>query len=131
MEDLTRDGIISVEDLPLERVEVPEWNGVVYMRVLTGKQRDEFEQLATDRRAAKRFECKEIMVRMIQMSLCDKSGKLLFAGHEDAQKLNEKSAAVLIRLFKVVQKISKISDEDMAEISADFVDGPNANSGSD
>lgn len=131
MEDLTRDGILSVQDLPLERVEVPEWDGVVYMRVLTGKQRDEIEQLSTDRKAAKRFEVKEMIVRMVAMSLCDKDGKLLFGGHDDAQKLNEKSSAVIIRLFKVVQKISKVDDDDIGVTAADFDEGPSANSGSD
>ena len=120
MEDLTRDGIVSADDLPLERVEVPEWNGVVYMRVLTGKQRDEIEQLSTDRKAAKRFEVKEMLAKMVSMSLCDKDGKLLFGGHDDAKKLNDKSSAVIIRLFKVVQKISKIDDDDIGVTAADF-----------
>lgn len=131
MEDLTRDGILSVEDLPLERVEVPEWNGVVYMRVLTGKQRDEIEQLSTDRKAAKRFEVKEMIARMVAMSLCNKDGKLLFGGHDDGIKLNEKSSAVIIRLFKVVQRISKVDDDDIGVTVADFDKGPSENSGSD
>ena len=131
MDDLTRDKILKADDLPLERVEVPEWGGVVYMRVLTGKQRDEIEQLATDRKAAKRFECKELIARLVAMSLCDKKGKLLFGGHDDAIKLNEKSSAVITRLFRIVQRISKISDNDLKEMSSDFEGGPNASFGSD
>lgn len=131
MEDVTRDGILAAQDLPLEAVEVPEWGGIVYMRVLTGKQRDEIEQLSTDRKAAKRLEVKEMVVNMVAMSLCNKDGKLLFGGGGDVQKLNEKSAAVLIRLFKVVQKISKIDDDDIGVTVTDFESGPSENSGSD
>lgn len=130
MDDLTRDEILAIEDLPTERVEIPEWKGAVYMRTLSGKQRDEFTQLATDRRSAKRFDIRGLKVRLVAMALCDKSGKLLFAGDGDESKLNAKAGAAIDRLFQIAQRLSGLSDDELEEMTADFGEGPNANSGS-
>ena len=40
---LSRDDILGSDDLRLERVDVPEWNGVLYVRVMTAGERDQFE----------------------------------------------------------------------------------------
>ena len=40
---LNREAILAAEDLPRELVEVPEWGGAVYVRALTGAERDQFE----------------------------------------------------------------------------------------
>ena len=40
---LTRDSILSADDLPMVKVECPEWKGHVYVRTMTGKERDSFE----------------------------------------------------------------------------------------
>jgi hypothetical protein len=130
MDDLSRDDILAIEDLPTERVEIPEWKGAVYMRTLSGKQRDEFTQLATDRRAAKRFDIRGLKVRLVAMALCDKDGKLLFGGNGDDAKLNAKAGAAIDRLFQIAQRLSGLSDDELEEMTEGFEKGPNANSGS-
>ena len=131
MEELSRDAILSASDLVIERVEVPEWNGFVHMRGLTGEQRDEFEQLAMDRRKGDRINIRGLKIRLVAMSLCKENGDLLFAGNGDETKLAKKSAAAIERLFKEAQRMSGLSESDIQEITSDFVAGPNANSGSD
>ena len=101
MDDLTRDSILAVDDLPIKAIDVPEWKGIVYIKTLTGTQRDEFEQLAQDRRAAKHFDMRGLKIRLVALVLCNKAGKLLFAGNGDEQKLNEKAGAVIDRLLNV------------------------------
>ena len=130
MDELTRDEILAIEDLPVEAVEVPEWNGIVYMRTLSGKQRDDFTQLATDRRAAKHFDIRGLKVRLVAMCLCDKNGKLLFAGNGDDAKLNAKAGAAIDRLFKAAQRLSGLSNDELDEMTEGFEDGPKDNSGS-
>ena len=131
MDDLTRDAILGADDLPIERVEVPDWGGCIYVKTLTGTERDQFEQMATDRRAKKRFDVRGLKVRLIGMALCDKTGKLLFGGDSDVEQLNKKSGAALERVYKTVSKLSGLTQEDLEELAADFDEGPNANSGSD
>lgn len=40
---LTREAILSADDLPAETVDVPEWGGKVRIRTMTGSERDAFE----------------------------------------------------------------------------------------
>lgn len=131
MEELSRDAIFSAPDLVVEKIEVPEWNGFVHMRVLTGEQRDEFEQLAMDRRKGDRINIQGLKSRLIAMSLCKENGDLLFAGNGDEKKLNQKSGAAIDRLFKEAQRLSGLSDDEVQELTENFEKGPNANSGSD
>ena len=131
MEELSRDAILSASDLVIERVEVPEWNGFVHMRGLTGEQRDEFEQLAMDRRKGDRINIRGLKIRLVAMSLCKENGDLLFAGNGDETKLAKKAAAAIERLFKEAQRMSGLSESDIQEITSDFAGGPNVNSGSD
>jgi hypothetical protein len=43
---LTRDSILNAKDLKKELVKVPEWGGEVYVRCMTGSERDAFESEA-------------------------------------------------------------------------------------
>ena len=40
---LTRNEILAVDDLQTQKVDVPEWGGSVYVRGLTGSERDALE----------------------------------------------------------------------------------------
>ena len=131
MSELTREQILKSDDLPLEKVDVPEWGGSVYMRTLTGKQRDEFEQLAFDRQKKKNLDIRGCKVKLVAMCLCDKDGKVLFGGRDDESKLIEKSGAALQRLSEVAQRLSGMNEKEIEDIVADFEEGPNASSGSD
>ena len=131
MAELTRDQILAIDDLPIEQVKIPEWKGSVYMRTLTGKQRDEFEQTAIQRKTKKGIDIRGLKVKLVAMCLCNKDGKLLFAGRDDEAKLIEKSGSALERLSEVAQRLSGLDEKQIEEIAADFDDGPIANSGSD
>lgn len=131
MDDLTRDAILGADDLPIEQVEVPEWNGSVYMRTLTGEQRDEFEQAAMERKARKHLDIRGMKAKLVAMCICDKDGKVLFGGRDDGTKLLKKSGAAIERLSKVAQRLSGLDDKEMEEIASDLTGGPKENSGSD
>ena len=44
MKLLSRDEILAASDLTKELVEVPEWGGSVYVRAMTGTERDSYEE---------------------------------------------------------------------------------------
>jgi hypothetical protein len=110
---LTRDSILNADDLKRELVNVPEWNGTVYVRVLTGAQRDCIDQMLYANRTGK-DPIKNIRATYLAASLCDDTGALLFKP-EDIAALGEKSAAALDRLFAVVQRLNKIGPKDLEE----------------
>ena len=43
---LTADQILAADDMGLKEVNVPEWGGSVYIRVMTVGERDEYERMA-------------------------------------------------------------------------------------
>ena len=47
---LTRDAILSADDLRTESVDCPEWQGTVTIRELNGSERDSFEEGSLDKR---------------------------------------------------------------------------------
>ncbi len=56
------------------------------------------------------------------MAICDEEGKPLFT-RSDVEKLGQKSAAVLDRLFTVAQRLSGVAEKDVEELANSFVDG--------
>ena len=110
---LTREQILAAIDQKIEAVAVPEWNGTVYVRNLTGKARDRFE------RSRFKLVGKEVEVihentraSLLAASLCNEQGLLLFT-EADIEALGEKNGAVLDRLFDVAQRLSGLRKEDV------------------
>ena len=131
MDALTRDDILKKDDIVTEKLEVPEWNGFVFVRTLSGAERDEFEQLASSRKKGDYTDLSGLKAKIVALSTVDESGKRLFAGHDDHVKLNQKSAAGIDRIFKVAQRLSHLTDEDVEDLVSDFASGPSESSGSD
>lgn len=131
MEALTRDAILKKDDRVIEKLEIPEWDGFVHVRSMTGTERDEFEQLASDRQKGKRLNLAGLKAKIVALSAVDESGKILFGGQGDIDRLNLKSAAAIDRIYKKAQKLSHLTDEDVEELVSDLEEGPNENSGSD
>ena len=50
MNILSKDAILAADDLPRETVHVPEWGGDVYVRTMSGTDRDAFETSLIARR---------------------------------------------------------------------------------
>jgi hypothetical protein len=132
---LTRDEILNQQGLPRELVEVPEWGGEVLVQGLTGKQRDEFE-LSLSNIAEKGADPKKLQYRLdntraklVAISCIDEGGALLFT-QADVTALGGKSAAALDRLFSVAQRLSGISQEDVAKLKEGLGKDPSGDSGS-
>lgn len=110
METLTRDAILAAKDLKLAPVDVPEWGGRVYVRILTGLERDKLEKAIWDSRN------KPIKVslraRLVSLAACNDEGKRLFTD-EDAVGLGQKSSAALDRVFAAAQKINRMTPDDI------------------
>ncbi len=53
MNILTKEAILAADDLPRETVLMPEWGGDVYVRTMSGTDRDAFESSLIARDGAK------------------------------------------------------------------------------
>lgn len=106
---LNRDDILKISDLITETVSVPEWDGDVLVRAMTGVERDEFEQ-AVFPNGQKDFA--NIRARLCSLSIVDENGRRLF---EDADLVNlgEKNAKALDKVFAVAKRLSGIGKTEM------------------
>lgn len=114
---LSRDQIIAADDLPREDVDVPEWGGSVTLRGLTGTQRDLFEQ-ETVRQNGKNVSVnmENVRARLVARCLVDEKGERMFSD-EDVKVLGGKSGKALERLFKVAQRLSGLTQDDVQELA--------------
>lgn len=122
---LSKEAILSADDLVKELVEVPEWGGAVYVRALTGTERDAFEQSMVEMRTVRQGRKQEtvremrlqnIRARLCALTICDEEGNRLFTD-ADVQALGRKSASALNRVFQVAQRLSGLTDEDVEELA--------------
>lgn len=114
MADLTRDDILAADDIRLEKVHVKEWGGDVYIKQLSGKEQDKFEQESRGKNGGPNLI--NMRARMVAAALVDKDGKKLFSD-EDIIKLSNKSGSVLNRLIDKIGELNRITEEDLEKIA--------------
>lgn len=113
---LTREMARAANDLPVERVDVPEWGEDVFVmaRGMSGKERDLFEGWVAKNRSGKMVEIDLTNLRGKLVVLCavDEEGRRVF-GDGDAEWLGEKSAEALDRIATVIMRLSGLSAGDL------------------
>jgi hypothetical protein len=131
MQFLSRDALLGerAKAIPRERVEVPELDGVVYVRGMTGKERGEWEASLTKGRGVKaRPNTANGRATMLVRCLVDEKGDRIFQ-NGDADALGDIRVDVLNRLFQVANRLSGSDQEELDEVgngSAETSTGSNA-----
>src|SRR5690349_4581317 len=123
---LSRDAILQAADLPRELVKVPEWGGEVYVRGLSGAERDQLEAAML---ADKQANYDNFSARLAAMTMVDDRGDRLFSD-SDVAALGCKSASALRRVAEVAQKLSAVSAADVEELTKNSASGQSDDSGS-
>lgn len=122
---LGRDDILAAQDLEKELVTVEAWGGSVYVRALTGAERDAFEASLVNERVVRRGRKSEttretnlanLRARLCALTMCDEEGNRLFSD-ADVWELGKKSASALNKVFEVAQRLSGLSDDDVEELA--------------
>lgn len=112
---LTKDAILSVDDMTHEDVAVPEWGGTVRVKSMTGYERDAWErsvssiedgQVVPDTRNAR--------AKLAARVLVDEDGRRLFSD-EEVMMLSAKSAKPLDRIFDVASRLSGLGKQAEAD----------------
>lgn len=124
---LSRAEILSAVDKTIERVECPEWGGAVYVRTLTGSERDLFEQSMLDDRGRRKGSVPNIRASLAAKTICDQDGNRLFTD-KDIDSLGTKSAAALDRVFDVAQRLSGLSKADIEDLAKNSAGGQSGDS---
>lgn len=110
---LTKDQILAADDLGLVEIEVPEWKGSVYCRVMACSERDAYENewVQNKHKGVDNFRSK-----FLAKCLCDEKGNRLFTDAE-IDKLAGKSAKVIARLWDQAMKHNALTDKDVEELA--------------
>jgi len=111
---LTKDQILGAADLTKEEVEVPEWNGSVFVRMLTAKERDVLESFWLARKESGNFT--NARAQIVSLTVCDEDGNRLFT-EEDVEALSGKSAAALQKVYNVAMRLNRFTKKDVEELT--------------
>ena len=109
LQPLTRDAILTIEDRKIVPVSVPEWGGIVHVRVMSGGERDEWEFAQAANAKA------DVRARWVAYTACDEQGLPLFRT-EDIEALSTKNSVALQRIFKAAMAINKVTAADVEEL---------------
>ncbi|HEB79294.1 MAG TPA: hypothetical protein ENI79_02315 [Rhodospirillales bacterium] len=105
---LTKQQIEQCDDAQIETVNVPEWDGDVGIRVITGSQRQRFEQLCEAfGDASQNGDSPDLRTTLCAMAICDERGAAIF-GEDDVAVLAKKNSVVLDRLFDLARKLNHL-----------------------
>jgi len=114
MSILTKDQILSAEDLLTETVEVPEWSGSVIVMTMMASARDQLEASIIGKGKTKNLS--DLRAKIVALSVVNEDKVLLFS-FDDVVALGKKSARALDRVFSVAQRLSGFTPGDMEEMA--------------
>lgn len=112
MSVLTADQILAADDAGLLKVEVPEWGGDVYIRVMSVGERDSYERMWIGKRESG---VENFRTEYLARVLCDDKGKLLFT-KQQTESLASKSGAVMGRLFDAAMKHNYMQEDAVEQV---------------
>lgn len=112
---LTREQILQANDLRTMEVEVPEWGGTVRVRTMTARERQKYQGIIADSKGKMPG---NFIEQFCQICLVDENDKQLFTG-DDLQKLGEKSAVALNRVFEAALELNGNTEKSMENIKGE------------
>lgn len=114
---LNKAKILAAKDVKLsEAVPVPEWGGDVFIKTLSGTERDFFEESYSQNKM------KAFRARFLVLTLCDENGERLF-GDNEVDSLSGKSSTVLNRLFEKAWDHNAFTNDAVESLGKDSPSG--------
>lgn len=96
--------ILKANDLQIKEVEVPEWDGYVFIKPLSAAEALEFAEAAKEKKS-------NAAVRLVVISVVDDEGNPLFTD-ADIEQLKKKSMRAVMTIQKAALKLNGLSDDD-------------------
>lgn len=105
--------IFAATAMPVERVEVPEWGGHVFVRTITAGERDTFEAEMAEvdsRGKLKKKNADLVRGKLAALYLCDANGKRL-CRDDDAGELSRRSLPAISRIVEAGNRLNGLAGE--------------------
>jgi hypothetical protein len=116
MARLSKQQIIDAPDIKSEMVSVPEWDGEVEVKTLSGKERDDFESQIVQLRGKKtEVTLDNLRAKLCSLAIIDEKGARMF-DEDEVDDLGKKSAPALQRVFIVAQRLAGLTESDVENL---------------
>lgn len=131
MQLLSKEQILTANDLTHEDIEVPEWGGRVRVRMMTGTERDQFEEEVFQVKGKDvRQNLKNFRTRLLVRTIINEDGSRMFTDKE-IEILGQKAARPIDTVFAAAQRINGMGAKDVEEMTKNSESAPNESSTSD
>jgi hypothetical protein len=133
---LGKEELLKRDELTIKKVEFSNGD-FVYVREMTGRERDTFERSLLKEVKGKNGEVdyqrnlEDFRAKLAASTLCDENGNLLLKFNEHPKLSQSMSASRLEKIVNVAQKINSISEEDKEGLVKNSEGGQKGNSTSD
>jgi len=107
-----RDRILAARKLPQIAVPVPEWELTVYVRVMTGTERDAYEASVL---RDKDTRLENMRAKLVVRCAVDENGNLIFTP-DDVEALGGHSWVALNRVSEAAMKVNAMTDASLEEL---------------
>lgn len=126
---LSKDQILEASDLKTEPVDVPEWNGSVNVRTMTGADRDAFEAslVTVDASGKVSQNLDNMRVKLLVVTVVDDNGNRLF-DEGDIAMLGRKSTAAIERVYAAAARLNGIGAKAEADAAKNSEAAPSGDS---
>jgi len=121
---LTKEAILTADDLKGERVEVPEWGGDVWVATLSGTDREKLEKRIAEAQPEE-LGISGVLAHVLVATITDDDGAPLFT-EADIPQLAGKSSTVLLDLIKRAMTLNGLLPADVEELAKNSPGGPSA-----
>lgn len=111
---LTLNEILALDDLPVQAVEVPQWNGHVLLRTLRADERAELERKFSKRKPSE--DPLGFRKALIQATAMTPDGASLVANEEQAAALMAKNSEAVETIFEKALEINGFRKKDITEL---------------
>lgn len=128
MNDL-KEKIFLADDHKVEKVVVPEWGVTVYVKSLTSRESDAWEESNTVKVGNEYQANRDNMrARYLVRCLVDEEGTRIFVDI-DAVELGKKSGAVIDRLWTIAAKLNGVLESSVKDLAKNSENGRKEDSG--
>ena len=110
---LDKKSILNSDDLPKVEVQCELWGGSVWIRTMSGSERDDFEQSCVSKKG-KEMNLKNIRARLCVLCICNEKGERLFDAR-DIEALGKKSSKMLDLCFSKAQELNGLTESSVED----------------
>lgn len=110
------DDIFAIDDLVREKVEIPEWKMTLYVRTMTGLERDDFENWIGKNTRDGHVDLRTMRARLTVLCLVDSKGNRVFS-NDQLEQVAAKSGLVLGRVSEIATRLNGLSGEDIEDLA--------------